>query len=132
MSVNDPIADMLTRIRNAGMARHQTVTIPLSNIKRNIAEILQAEGFVKSYLVEEGTPFSNLVLQLKYASNRQPVITGLKRVSRPGLRIYTKRDEIPRIRGGLGLSILSTPKGLMTGDAAWKDGVGGEILCYIW
>jgi len=123
---------MLTRIRNAGMARHQTVTIPLSNIKRNIAEILQAEGFIKSYLVEEGTPFSNLVLQLKYASNRQPVITGLKRVSRPGLRIYTKRDEIPRIRGGLGLSILSTPKGLMTGDAAWKDGVGGEILCYIW
>lgn len=132
MSVNDPIADMLTRIRNAGTARHQTVTMPLSKIKRNIAEILHAEGFIKSYSVEEGTPFSNLVLQLKYASNRQPVITGLKRVSRPGLRIYTKRDEIPRIRGGLGLSILSTPKGLMTGDAAWKDGIGGEILCYIW
>lgn len=132
MSVNDPIADMLTRIRNAGTARHQTVTMPLSKIKRNIAEILHAEGFIKSFTVEEGTPFSNLVLQLKYASNRQPVITGLKRVSRPGLRIYTKRDEIPRIRGGLGLSILSTPKGLMTGDAAWKDGIGGEILCYIW
>lgn len=132
MSVNDPIADMLTRIRNAGTARHQTVTMPLSKIKRNIAEILHAEGFIKSFTVEEGTPFSNLVLQLKYASNRQPVITGLKRVSRPGLRIYTKRDEIPRIRGGLGLSILSTPKGLMTGDAAWKDGIGGEILCYVW
>ncbi|MBA3471245.1 MAG: 30S ribosomal protein S8 [Herpetosiphonaceae bacterium] len=132
MSVNDPIADMLTRIRNAGMARHQTVTIPLSNIKRNIAEILQSEGYIKSFEIQEGTPFSNLVLQLKYASNRQPVITGLKRVSRPGLRVYSKRDDIPRVRGGLGLSILSTPKGLMTGDAAWKDGVGGEVLCYIW
>lgn len=132
MSVNDPIADMLTRIRNAGMARHQTVSIPLSKIKRNIAEILHAEGYIKSFDVEEGTPFSNLVLHLKYASNRQPVITGLKRVSRPGLRVYTKRNEIPRVRGGLGLSILSTPKGLMTGDSAWKEGVGGEILCYIW
>ena len=132
MSVNDPIADMLTRIRNAGMARHQTVSIPLSKIKRNIAEILHAEGYIKSFDVEEGTPFSNLVLHLKYASNRQPVITGLKRVSRPGLRVYTKRNEIPRVRGGLGLSILSTPKGLMTGDLAWKEGVGGEILCYIW
>lgn len=132
MSVNDPIADMLTRIRNAGMARHQTVTIPLSKIKRNIAEILHAEGYIKSFDVEEGTPCSNLVLHLKYASNRQPVITGLKRVSRPGLRVYTKRSDIPRVRGGLGLSILSTPKGLMSGDAAWKEGVGGEILCYIW
>jgi len=132
VSVNDPIADMLTRIRNAGMARHQTVTIPLSKIKRNIAEILHAEGYIKSFDVEEGAPFSNLVLHLKYASNRQPVITGLKRVSRPGLRVYTKRNEIPRVRGGLGLSILSTPKGLMTGDSAWKEGVGGEILCYIW
>jgi small subunit ribosomal protein S8 len=132
VSVNDPIADMLTRIRNAGMARHQTVTIPLSKIKRNIAEILHAEGYIKSFDVEEGTPFSNLVLHLKYASNRQPVITGLKRVSRPGLRVYTKRSDIPRVRGGLGLSILSTPKGLMSGDAAWKSGVGGEVLCYIW
>lgn len=132
MSVNDPIADMLTRIRNAGMARHATVTMPLSKIKRGIAEILQAEGYIKGFEVEEGTPFSNLVLTLKYASNRQPIITGLKRVSRPGLRVYSKRDDIPRVRGGLGLSILSTPKGLMSGDAAWKSGVGGEVLCYIW
>ncbi|ABX07558.1 MULTISPECIES: 30S ribosomal protein S8 [Herpetosiphon] len=132
MSVNDPIADLLTRIRNAGMARHQTVTIPLSKIKRGIAEILQAEGYIKSFEVQEGTPFSNLVLTLKYAADRKPVITGLKRVSRPGLRVYTKRNEIPRVRNGLGLSILSTPKGLMTGDAAWKAGVGGEIVCYIW
>lgn len=132
MSVNDPIADMLTRIRNAGMARHQTVTIPLSKIKRNIAEILHAEGYIKSFEIQEGQPFSNLVLQLKYASNRQPVITGLKRVSRPGLRVYSKREDIPRVRGGLGLTILSTPKGLMTGDAAWKAGIGGEVLCYIW
>ena len=132
MSVNDPIADLLTRIRNAGMARHQTVTIPLSKIKRGIAEILQAEGYIKSFEVQEGTPFSNLVLTLKYAADRKPVITGLKRVSRPSLRVYTKRNEIPRVRNGLGLSILSTPKGLMTGDAAWKAGVGGEIVCYIW
>jgi len=132
VSVNDPIADLLTRIRNAGMARHQTVTIPLSKIKRGIAEILQAEGYIKSFEVQEGTPFSNLVLTLKYAADRKPVITGLKRVSRPGLRVYTKRNEIPRVRNGLGLSILSTPKGLMTGDAAWKAGVGGEIVCYIW
>ena len=132
MSVTDPIADMLTRIRNAGLVRHQTVTMPLSKIKRGIAEILQAEGFIKSYEVEDGQPFSNLVLHLKYTSDRKPVITGLKRVSRPGLRVYTKRTDIPRVRGGLGLSILSTPSGLMTGDAAWRAGIGGEILCYIW
>lgn len=132
MSVNDPIADMLTRIRNAGMARHQTVTMPLSKIKRGIAEILQSEGYIKSFDVEEGAPFSSLVLHLKYGSDRKPIITGLKRVSRPGLRVYTKRADIPRVRSGLGLSILSTPKGLMTGDAAWKEGIGGEVVCYIW
>lgn len=132
MSVNDPIADMLTRIRNAGMARHQTVTMPLSKIKRGIADILQSEGYIKNYEVQEGTPFSSLVLHLKYGSDRKPIITGLKRVSRPGLRVYTKRNEIPRVRSGLGLSILSTPKGLMTGDAAWKEGVGGEVVCFIW
>ena len=132
MSVNDPIADMLTRIRNAGMARHQTVTIPLSKIKHHIAEILRNEGYIKDFEVEDGQPFSNIVLHLKYTANRQPVITGLKRVSRPGLRVYTKRTDIPQVRGGLGLSILSTPKGLMTGDKAWKEGVGGEVVCYIW
>ncbi len=132
MSVNDPIADMLTRIRNAGLARHQTVTIPLSKIKHRIAEILQDEGYIKSFEVADGQPYSSIVLHLKYTANRQPVITGLKRVSRPGLRVYTKRTDIPRVRGGLGLSILSTPKGLMTGDKAWQEGVGGEVLCYIW
>lgn len=132
MSVNDPIADMLTRIRNAGMARHQTVKIPLSKIKHHIAEILRDEGYIKDFEVEEDQPFSNIVLHLKYTANRQPVITGLKRVSRPGLRVYTKRTDIPQVRGGLGLSILSTPKGLMTGDKAWKEGVGGEVVCYIW
>lgn len=130
--VTDPIADMLTRIRNAGMARHQTVQIPLSKIKRNIAEILKAEGYIKDFEISDEKPFANLVLHLKYTNTRQPVITGLKRVSRPGLRVYTKRSDIPRVRGGLGLSIISTPKGLMTGDAAWKEGVGGEVLCYIW
>ena len=132
--MTDPIADMLTRIRNAGMVRHQTVTMPLSKIKRHIAEILQAEGYIKGFDVqtEEGKPFSNLVLHLKYGSDRKPIITGLKRVSRPGLRVYTKRDDIPRVRSGLGLSIISTPKGLMTGDAAWKEGIGGEVVCFVW
>ena len=132
MSVNDPIADMLTRIRNAGMARHQVVKLPLSKLKKHIAQIMVDEGYIKSFEVEEGTPFSNIVLHLKYTADRQPVITGLKRVSRPGLRVYTKRSDIPRVRGGLGLSILSTPRGLMTGDKAWREGVGGEVLCYIW
>lgn len=132
MSVNDPIADMLTRIRNAGMARHQSVTIPLSKIKQRIAELLRDAGYIKDFEIADGQPFSNIVLHLKYTANRQPVITGLKRVSRPGLRVYTKRNDIPKVRGGLGLSIVSTPKGLMTGDSAWQEGVGGEVVCYIW
>ncbi|GIV97533.1 MAG: 30S ribosomal protein S8 [Herpetosiphonaceae bacterium] len=133
MSVNDPIADMLTRIRNACMARHQTVSIPASKIKRAIADILVREGYVKSYDIQKlGTPFDHIVLQLKYTKDKQPVITGLKRVSRPGLRIYTKRDDIPRVRNGLGVSIISTPRGVMTGHEAWRNGLGGEVLCYVW
>lgn len=133
MSVNDPIADMLTRIRNAYMARHMNVAVPASKIKQAIAEILVREGYIKAYEIQQlGTPFDHLVLTLKYTADKQPVITGLKRVSRPGLRVYSKRSEIPRVRNGLGVSILSTPKGVMTGREAWQQGVGGEILCYVW
>ncbi|HEU4326385.1 MAG TPA: 30S ribosomal protein S8 [Roseiflexaceae bacterium] len=132
MSVNDPIADMLTRIRNACMARHTTVVMPTSKIKLAIAEILKREGFIRDYEVQEGKPSDTLQLTLKYTNDRRPVITGLKRVSRPGLRIYTGRADIPRVRGGLGLSILSTPKGVMAGHEAWHEHVGGEVLCYVW
>jgi small subunit ribosomal protein S8 len=132
VSVNDPIGDMLTRIRNACMARHTTVTMPSSKMKLAIATILKREGFIKDYTVVEGTPFDSISMTLKYMSDRRPAITGLRRVSKPGLRIYTKREDIPRVRGGLGLSILSTPKGVLAGHDAWREHVGGEVLCYIW
>jgi small subunit ribosomal protein S8 len=132
VSVNDPIADMLTRIRNACMARHTTVGIPSSKMKVAIAEILKREGFIRDFEVQQGQPFDTIQITLKYTSDRRPVITGLKRVSKPGLRIYTGRADIPRVRGGLGLSILSTPKGVMAGHEAWQEHVGGEVLCYIW
>lgn len=132
MSVNDPIADMLTRIRNACMVRHTTVAMPSSKMKVAIAEILKREGFIRDFKIEEGQPFDTIQITLKYTSDRRPVITGLKRVSKPGLRIYTGRADIPRVRNGLGLSILSTPKGVMAGHEAWQEHVGGEVLCYIW
>lgn len=132
MSVSDPIGDMLTRIRNACMARHGTVAIPASKMKLAIADILKHEGFVREYSIEQGSPCDSIVISLKYTDDRQSVITGLKRVSKPGLRIYTKRDDIPRVRGGLGMSILSTPKGVLAGHDAWQQRVGGEVLCYIW
>ncbi|WP_026369820.1 30S ribosomal protein S8 [Kallotenue papyrolyticum] len=134
MSFNDPIADMLTRIRNACMRRHPTVVIPKSKLKLAIAEILKQEGYIKDYTVQpvEGKPFENIVITLKYTAEREPVITGLKRVSRPGLRIYTKRAEIPRVRNGMGLAILSTPKGVMSGHEAWRQNVGGEVLAFVW
>ena len=132
MSVNDPIADMLTRIRNACMARHVTVQIPSSKMKIAIAQILKREGFIRDFEVQEGKPADTIVITLKYTNDRRPVITGLKRVSKPGLRIYSGRADIPRVRGGLGLSILSTPKGVMAGHEAWQEHVGGEVLCYVW
>lgn len=132
MSVNDPIADMLTRIRNACMARHTTVAVPASKMKVAIAEILKREGFIRDFEVQKADPVDSIVITLKYTSDRRPVITGLKRVSKPGLRIYTGRADIPRVRGGLGLSILSTPKGVMAGHEAWQEHVGGEVLCYVW
>lgn len=132
MSVNDPIGDMLTRIRNACMVRHATVSMPSSKMKQAIAEILKREGFIRDFEVKEGKPSNTLVLNLKYTSDRRPVINGMRRVSRPGLRIYTGRADIPKVRGGLGLSILSTPKGVMAGYEAWQQHVGGEVLCYVW
>jgi small subunit ribosomal protein S8 len=123
---------MLTRIRNACMARHTTVAVPASKMKVAIAEILKREGFIRDFEVQKADPVDTIVITLKYTSDRRPVITGLKRVSKPGLRIYTGRADIPRVRGGLGLSILSTPKGVMAGHEAWQEHVGGEVLCYVW
>lgn len=125
---------MLTRIRNACMARHQSVTMPSSKMKVAIADILKREGFVSDYQIDkrDGDPFESISIQLKYTRDRQPVITGLKRVSKPGLRVYTKLSDIPRVRGGLGLSIISTPKGVLADHEAFQQRVGGEVLCYIW
>jgi len=123
---------MLTRIRNACMARHTTVQIPSSKMKVAIAQILKREGFIRDFEVQVGKPSDTIVITLKYTNDRRPVITGLKRVSKPGLRVYSGRADIPRVRGGLGLSILSTPKGVMAGHEAWQEHVGGEVLCYVW
>jgi len=132
VSVNDPIGDMLTRIRNACMARHPHAAMPSSKMKLAIAKVLKQEGFIKDYTEQPGQPYNTLILTLKYTDERQPVITGLRRVSKPGLRIYTKRADIPRVRSGMGLSILSTPKGILAGHDAWQQQVGGEVLCYVW
>ncbi len=134
MSVNDPIADMLTRIRNAVSARHDTVIMPASKLKVAIAGVLKTEGFIKDYSVvsEEGRVQPNLKVELNYAARKQPVLSGLQRISKPGLRVYVQRNEIPRVYGGLGVAILSTPKGIMTGQEARRQAVGGELLCYVW
>lgn len=131
MSVSDPVADMLTRIRNAGMARHQSVLIPASKMKLSIAHILKDEGYIKDFElpVEERREFR---IWLKYGSDKKPVMTGLKRVSKPGLRVYAGRTDLPIVLGGLGVAIVSTSQGVMTGQAAWKRNLGGEVLCYIW
>ncbi len=134
MSVSDPIADMLTRIRNAVAARHEAVVIPASKMKVSIAKVLKDEGFIRDYAVveDEGKAQPSLKVNLSYASRRQPVLNGVQRVSKPGLRVYVQRREIPRVYGGLGIAILSTPKGIMTGQEARRQEVGGELLCYVW
>ena len=134
MNVTDPIADMLTRIRNAGIARHPQVAMPNSKMREAIAEILKDEGFIKDYEVLPGKLSSTLLLHLKYTRERRPVpvITGLVRVSKPGRRHYCGKSEVPRVRSGLGVASLSTPRGVMTGDQARRLGVGGEVLCYAW
>jgi small subunit ribosomal protein S8 len=129
--VTDPIADMLTRIRNALMARHDSVLVPMSKTKLAIAKILKDEGFISDYTVLKSGQHRVIKVILKYMDN-QPAITGLERVSKPGLRVYVGRREIPRVYGGLGISIVSTSKGLMVGKYAWKENLGGELLCYIW
>lgn len=131
MTVTDPIADMLTRIRNAIMARHDTVLIPASKMKISIARILKDEGFISDYTVLRGKPQRMIKVSLKYIDG-QPSIVGLERVSKPGLRLYVGRNEIPRVYGGLGITILSTSKGVMTGQEAWRRNFGGELLCYVW
>jgi len=132
MAMSDPIADFLTRIRNAGIVYHDKVEVPASRMKREIAEILKAEGFIKDYEYIEDNKQGILRLYLKYGPNRERVITGLKRISKPGRRVYCKKDEIPKVLGGLGIAIISTSKGIMTDKQARKEGLGGEVICYVW
>ena len=132
MTVSDPIADMLTRIRNAIMVRHDNVLVPASKMKLSIARILKDEGFINDYEVVRGKPHRVIKIYLRYLDDNQPAISGLKRVSKPGLRVYIQKKEIPRVYGGLGIAIISTSKGVRTGQQAWHQGTGGELLCYVW
>ena len=130
--MTDPIADLLTRIRNASQAKHATVDIPASNMKKAIAQILVDEGYVKSYTVKEDDKQGVITITLKYTDNMQPVITGLRRISKPGLRIYTSCEDMPKVLKGIGTAIVSTPKGVMTDKQARKENVGGEVLAFVW
>ena len=132
MTISDPIADMLTRIRNAIMARHDFVLVPTSRMKLSIARILKEEGFVSDYEVLRGKPQRVIKIHLKYSDKNQSLLSGLERVSKPGLRVYVQHQEIPRVYGGRGIAIVSTSKGIMTGQQAWRRGLGGELLCYVW
>jgi len=133
MSLSDPIADMLTRVRNAITARHEFVLVPASRTKIAIAKVLKEEGFIKDYEVLKGnTPQRVIKIYLSYAGKKQSMLNGLQRVSKPSLRVYSRKGEIPRIYGGLGIAIVSTSQGVMTGQQAWKKGLGGEVLCYVW
>jgi small subunit ribosomal protein S8 len=130
--MTDPVADMLTRIRNANKALQETVAMPSSRLKTEIARLLKEEGYVTDYHVEKGESFDTLVVQLKFGPARERVITDLKRVSKPGRRVYAKKDRLPRVLGGMGIAILSTSRGLITGRKAQELGVGGEVLCFVW
>jgi small subunit ribosomal protein S8 len=132
MSVSDPIADMLTRLRNATMARHSHVLIPASKLKIAIARILKEEGYIQDFEVTEDRPQPIIRVQLRYGLGRKPVLGGLRRVSRPGRRVYTGSHAIPWVLNGMGVAILSTPKGVMTGREARRQDVGGEVVCYVW
>jgi small subunit ribosomal protein S8 len=132
MNVTDPIADMLTRIRNAVAAKHDQVNVPASKLKVAIAHVLKEEGFIRDFdTLEEGLR-KTLRIHLIYVGKKEPLLTGIRRVSKPGLRVYVQNGEIPRVYGGLGIAILSTPQGVMTGQQAWRQRVGGELLCYVW
>jgi small subunit ribosomal protein S8 len=135
MTMTDPIADMLTRLRNANQAYHEQVTMPYSKIKANIAEVLASEGYVRSWSVQEpeaGAVGKSLIVDLKYGTNRERSLAGVRRVSKPGLRVYAKAADLPRVLGGLGVAIISTSQGLLTDRQARKRGVGGEVLAYVW
>lgn len=131
MNITDPIADMLTRIRNANAQRHETVDVPSSKLKKSIAEILLEEGYIKGYEEIEDGVQGTIRISLKYV-NKQKVIAGLKRISKPGLRVYATKDELPKVLGGLGIALISTSKGIMTDKKARQEGVGGEVLAFVW
>ena len=132
MTMTDPIADMLTRIRNANTVKHETVDVPASNIKKELARILLEEGFVRGYDVIEDGKQGIIRIQLKYGQAGERVISGLKRISKPGMRVYAAKQEIPRVLNGLGISVISTSKGILTDKQARKENVGGEVICYVW
>ena len=132
MQITDPIADMLTRIRNANSAKHDTVDVPASNLKKSIAQILKDEGYIKDFTVEDNGTQGMIHITLKYLAGKQKVISGLRRVSKPGLRVYAGADEIPQVLRGLGIAIISTSKGVMTDKAARANHVGGEVLAFVW
>ncbi len=132
MTMTDPVADLLTRLRNANSAYHDTVSLPSSKLKSHLAEILQTEGYISAWKVEDARVGQTLTIDLKYGPNRERSIVGIKRVSKPGLRVYAKSTEIPKVLGGLGVAILSTSSGLLTDKEATQKGVGGEVLAYVW
>ena len=132
MTMTDPIADMLTRIRNANVVKHETVDVPASNMKKELARILLEEGFIRGYDVIEDGQQGIIRIQLKYGQTGERVISGLKRISKPGMRVYADKHEVPRVLNGLGISIISTSKGILTDKQARKENVGGEVICYVW
>lgn len=132
MTMTDPIADMLTRIRNANVVKHETVDVPSSNMKKELARILLEEGFIRGYDVIEDGKQGIIRIQLKYGQTGERVISGLKRISKPGMRVYADKHEVPRVLNGLGISIISTSKGILTDKQARKENVGGEVICYVW
>jgi len=132
MTMTDPIADMLTRIRNANVVKHETVDVPASNIKKELSRILLEEGFIRGYDVIEDGKQGIIRIQLKYGQTGERVISGLKRISKPGMRVYADKHEVPRVLNGLGISIISTSKGILTDKQARKENVGGEVICYVW
>jgi small subunit ribosomal protein S8 len=128
----DPIADMLTRIRNANKALHASAEMPTSRMKEEIARLLQEEGYISAYSVRSGESYDTLVVELKYGASRERILTDLKRVSRPGRRVYARKDRLPRVLGGMGTAIMSTSRGLVTNKTAEQEGIGGEVICFVW
>ncbi len=132
MTMSDPIADMLTRIRNANMARHESVEIPASKTKLALVKILKEEGFVRDFRFRSGKRYSVIKVFMKYGHQKERIISGIKRISKPGLRVYAQKDDLPKVLGGLGIAIVSTSQGVMTDKLARQKGIGGEVLCYVW